>query len=193
MHELLERFKRLPKWLQIGLPVALAAVAFYVYSKNKSSSSSGETLTEPATGDTSGESIGEPGDGGSTSTTNPISTPTPIIPAPTPVTAGSETAWDKKWAAQAAANAKKLGIKDTLKAPGAGASQSAWGTYGDEAKAMAQTEASVLKKQGASPVTKTVSSKTNTVAVSHPASKQTKVTESPKVATKKSSNDTPRR
>jgi len=192
MHDLMERFKRFPKWVQIAIPVGLAAVAYYVYSKNKSSSSSSETLSEPATGDTSGESIGEPDDGGgSTSTTNPA--PTPITPAPTPVTAGSETAWDKKWAAQAAANAKKLGIKDTLKAPGAGASQSAWGTYGDEAKAMAQTEASVMKKQGASPVTKTVSSKTNTVAVSHPASKQTKVTESPKVATKKSSNDTPRR
>ena len=192
MHDLMERFKRFPKWVQIAIPVGLAAVAYYVYSKNKSSSSSSETLSEPATGDTSGESIGEPDDGGgSTSTTNPA--PTHITPVPTPVTAGSETAWEKKWGAQAAANAKKLGIKDTLKAPGAGASQSAWGTYGDEAKAMAQTEASVLKKQGASPVTKTVSSKTNTVAVSHPASKQTKVTESPKVATKKSSNDTPRR
>jgi len=179
MHELLERFKRFPKWVQIAIPVGLAAVAYYVYSKNKSSSSSSETLSEPATGDTSGESIGEPDDGGgSTSTTNP--TPTPVTPAPTPVTAGSETAWEKKWGAQAAANAKKLGIKDTLKAPGAGASQSAWGTYGDEAKAMAQTEAAVLAKGGSKSVSKTVSSKTKTVTIAQPGSKKSKATESPK-------------
>jgi len=48
MSELAEQFKRLPKWAQIGVPIALVAVVWYVYSRNKSSSSG--TLTEAATG-----------------------------------------------------------------------------------------------------------------------------------------------
>jgi hypothetical protein len=165
MHELLEQFKRLPKVAKIGIPVALAAIAYYVYSKNKSNSSgtSSETVATGAgdtTGSSSSGSVGETNIDTGTGSTTSTSTTTPIIrlPATGGATKKKVSAWTLAWRRQAAANARKLGIKDTLKK----------GATGDEAKAYAEKLAKEINPgKGHKTTDKTTSSKSRSVATVH--------------------------
>jgi hypothetical protein len=198
MDKLKEMFERLPKWAKIGLPIIAAVLIVYVIYKNKSSSSS-STLSEPAVGTAStdsGSSGGTPSDssGGLPSTVqpwyvNPV--PEPDVPVPattspkhTPEMAQpAEIALAAHWAAQAAKNAKKAGVKvpATSKPTSSMTEAQATADY-EHNKGIAQGLAA--KHTTTHPAT--VTTKSRTVAVSHkaPSKKESPKKAAPKPAEK---------
>ena len=143
MSELMERFKHMPKWAQIGIPVVLIAVFYYVYSKNKTSSTSGTSTTTTDTGSGSTDSTtgatGATGAAGATGATGATGAAGSSGTATgTSKAAGRLAAWKAyamKWAAQATKNEKKYGRKETTyKMPGANATAADWIQYAAEMK-----------------------------------------------------------
>jgi hypothetical protein len=190
MDKLKEMFERLPKWAKIGLPIIAAVLVVYVIYKNKGTTSG--TLQEATVGsaDTSGSSGGTPSDGGGSTdpglpSTVVDKTPTgppigdvvlPSIVAPAANTSQKHTpekaqpaeiALAAHWAAQAAKNAKKAGVK----APATAKADSSM----TEAQAVADYQrnkgiAEGLAAKGAKHTTTshaTVATKSRTVPVSH--------------------------
>jgi hypothetical protein len=204
MDKLKEMFEKLPKWAKIGLPIIAAVLIVYVIYKNKSSSSS-STLSEPAVGTAdSGTSTGASTDSGSSSDTtttdkgtglpSTINVVLPGTPDVTPAVSTSpkhtpemaqpaEIKLAAHWAAQAAKNAKKAGVKvpATSKPTSSMTEAQATADY-EHNKGIAQGLAA--KHTTTHPAT--VTTKSRTVAVSHkaPSKKESPKKAAPKPAEK---------
>ena len=188
MDKLKEMFERLPKWAKIGLPIIIVAgIAYYIY-KNKGTSSG--TLTEATVGsaDTGGSSSGSAPDPGLPSTNPDIILPASIVSPAIPISSPKHTPEKAQpaeiklaahWAAQAAKNARKAGVKvpATSKPNSSMTEAQATADY-EHNKGIAQGLAA--KHTTTHPAT--VTTKSRTVAVSH---KAVTKKESPKKAAPK--------